>query len=155
MNRTKSIAAVTLIICFCGLTTGCLTPHERFALSRQPANEHFAPVEFLEQMPPAKGCELVELRRAPGQTVCLLRIAAGSELTLSRHRRTDITLIVLSGAATLSLEDTRYAVTPGQVATIPRMSNYALRPVDGADGFAALVVFSPSYDPKDIRIVEE
>ncbi len=154
MSRMKNIAVLTLAVSLCGLTTGCLTPHEQFVQTRQPGNEHFDPVELVTQMPPVKGCELVEVRRSPGQSVCLLRIATGSELALSRHVRTDITLIALSGAATLQLEDTRYAVTPGQVVTIPRMNNYAIRPVDGADGFAALVVFSPTYDPGDVRVAE-
>ena len=155
MSRMKNIAVLTLTACLCGLTTGCLTPHEQFVQTRQPGNEHFSPVELLEQMPAVKGCELVEVRRSPGQSVCLLRIATGSELALSRHTRTDITLIALSGAATLRLEDTRYAVAPGQVVTIPRMSNYAIRPVDGTDGFAALIVYSPAYDPGDVRVVED
>jgi len=155
MNRIKNIAVLTLTACLCGLLTGCLTPHEQFVQTRQPANEHFDPVGLVQQMPAVKGCELVEVRRSPGQSVCVLRIATGSELTLSRHIRTDITLIALSGAATLRMEDTRYAVAPGQVVTIPRMSNYAIRPVDGADGFAALIIFSPTYDPRDIRVVED
>lgn len=139
---------------------GCVSPREIALQQRQPQKQHYERTELLARPAdvPGAGSEdtvLVELAATPGQNVCLLNLAPGAALGRRYHRKTDLTLVGVTGSAIVRVEETRYVLRPGAVIVLKRMTAYAVMAVEDGDEFAALAIFSPPYDPGDVKLLKD
>ena len=130
--------------------SGCLSARSRFLQERQPQNEHFDPAAVL----PLMGGPFVEVARAEGQNVGIMKLPMNSQLLPRYHRKTDVILVGVAGRAIIRVEDTRYVLKPGQVVVLPRMTIYAIMPHKTEQDFSALVVCSPPYDARDVELTD-
>ena len=146
--RTLLVAAAALA------ASGCLSARERALERRQPQNEVFAPAELLAKMAETEYGGLAEVAHAFQQQVCLLKLSPTGELSRRYHRRMDMTLVVVSGKAIVQVVDVRHFVEPGMVVVLPRMTAYAIKPHLTDEPFAAVLVWSPHYDPEDVRMFD-
>jgi len=152
-DRLRRLLAVTAILSLPALT-GCLTERQRAVLWQQPANRVLAPDKIDMTLPVGKSYSLAEWDRNGTQDMMLLLLAPNARLEKRYHKLHDLTLVIMRGTAIVTVEETRYFVGPGSAVFLPRMTAYAVEPQKPKDGsapteVAALLVFTPPYDPQD------
>jgi len=134
--------------------TGCLTERQQAVLWQQPANRVLDPAGIDMTLPAGKAYSLSEYDRSGTQDMMLLLLAPNAQLEKRYHKLHDLTLVILRGTAIVTVEETRYFVGPGSAVFLPRMTAYAVTPQKPKDGsapaeVAALLLFTPPYDPED------
>lgn len=145
----KQRAIRTALLCILATClAGCLTARERALEERMPQNHVFEPAKLLTGMG-EKPLELIN--RSQTQAVCLLRVPREGKIRKIYHKATDVTLVVVEGMAAVEIEQVRYVAEQGDTIFLPRMTAYSIIPNDPELDFAAVVVYSPSYDPSDIH----
>jgi len=153
--KTAGRIVRALLVAAAGLAaSGCLSARERALQGRQPQNEAFAPADLLAKMEETEHGGLAEVAHASRQQVCLLKLSPTGELSRRYHRNMDMTLVVVSGKAIVQVEEVRHFVEPGMVVVLPRMTAYAVKSHLTDEPFAAVLVWSPRYDPEDVRMVD-
>jgi mannose-6-phosphate isomerase-like protein (cupin superfamily) len=152
-DRFRGLLAVAAVLSL-PMLSGCLTARQQAVLWQQPANRVLNPDKIDMTLPAGKAYSLSEYDRCGTQDMMLLLLAPNAKLEKRYHKLHDMTLVMLRGAAIVTVEETRYFVGPGSAVFLPRMTAYSVEPQKPADGsapsqVAALLVFTPPYDPED------
>jgi quercetin dioxygenase-like cupin family protein len=84
--------------------------------------------------------------RTPGASYSLVQLAAAEEP--HRHRRHDLTVLVLRGDGVLTLDGVRVALRAGDAAAIPRNHVHWFAPTEGTTA-VSLAIYTPPLDGKD------
>ena len=152
-DRLRRLLAVAAILALPSLT-GCLTARQQAVQIAQPTNRVFDPATADLTLPPGKAYSLAEWDRSGAQDMMLLLLAPNAKLEKRYHKGHDLTLVIVRGTAIVTVEDTPYFVGPGSAMFLPRLTAYAVTPQKAQEGaqpteVAALLVFTPPYDPED------
>jgi mannose-6-phosphate isomerase-like protein (cupin superfamily) len=155
VRADRPIRLLALAVVIVPSLTGCLTERQRALLNEQPANRVIDAAALDMKLPAGKAYSLSEYDRSGTQDMLLLLLAPDARLEKRYHRSEDLTLVIMRGTAIVTVEDTRYFVTPGSAVFLPRMTAYAVEPQKPKDGsvptaIAALLIYTPSYDPEDV-----
>jgi len=147
------------VIALLPLLTGCLTASQQAVLMAQPQNRLFDPAKAQLGLPAGQAVSLAEWDRSGAQDIVLLQLAADARLDKRYHKMHDLTLVIVRGTAIVTVEESRYFVGPGAAVFLPRMTAYSVVPQKAEDGtgpteVAALLVFTPPYDPEDVYLVK-
>jgi len=149
MLTIRGMLPVALILTASVLLTGCLTRRQRELVFRQPTNRVIGP-ELVEPLAPGESQASYVYNQSDAQNICMLQLAPGARLARRYHKAHDLTLVVISGSAVVVVEDTRYSVEAGSAVFLPRYTAYAVLPHETEEGFAALAIYSPPWEGKDV-----
>lgn len=156
---SKQLARLLAVVMILPLLAGCLSERQQAVLMAQPQNRVFDPAKARLGLPAGQAVSLAEWDRSGAQDIVLLQLAPDARLDKRYHKRHDLTLVIARGTAIVTVEESRYFVGPGAAVFLPRMTAYSVVPQKAEDGtgpttVAALLVFTPPYDPEDVHLVK-
>lgn len=137
-------------IAFLPLFAACMTPASRASgtiISPADANQG----DWTEQEK-SSGSVMRNLRESTEASFHVLRVRTG--LPLRKHAKSDLVLVVVAGQVELQLGDRAIPSAPGDVVEVPREVPYAVLN-KGKDAAVLYVVFTPGFDPDDVKTVAE
>jgi mannose-6-phosphate isomerase-like protein (cupin superfamily) len=148
MSSTRVLGLVSWfgLIC-CG---GCMTPASRAAGTIVSPADSFQG-EWTDQEK-ASNTVMRNLRTSQEVSFHVLRVR--TELGLRKHAKSDLVLVVVAGQVELHLGDRTLPSAPGDVVEVPRDVPYAAIN-KGKDAAVLYAVFSPGFDPDDVKTVAE
>lgn len=137
-----------------GLTiaaTGCIHAHRgvpRILLDygRVPIRADLDALLAANPLPPGMNIRAVELGRTDTVSHHLVQVRGGEEPHV--HQRHDLTVVMLRGAAVLTVDAEESAIVAGDAVFIPRGRAHFVRNT-GREAAVAFVIFSPAFQGDD------
>jgi len=132
---------------------GCMSARDAAKESRAPTNQVFQPDGKLVGLQAGRASSFAEFTRGGAQSVALLQLSSDAVLSKRCHSNHDMVLFVVSGGGIVAVEDVRYVVKPGSAVVLPRLTAYSIMPADNGGDFVAVMVFTPPFDPDDVKLM--
>ena len=148
MSSTRVLGLVSWfgLIC-CG---GCMTPASRAAGTI--VSPEASMQDGWSEQEKSANTVMRNLRQSQEVSFHVLRVR--TELGLRKHLRSDLVLMVVAGQVELRLGNRTIPSAPGDVVEVPRDVPYAAIN-KGKDAAVLYAVFSPGFDPDDVKSVAE
>lgn len=129
---------------------GCMTPASRAAGTIISPDE--AATAAWTDQEKAANVVVRNLRQSSEASFHVLRV--GTELSLRKHLKSDLVLIVVAGKVELRLGDRTIPSAPGDVVEVPREVPYAV--INRGQAPAVLyAVYTPAFNPDDVKTISE
>jgi len=89
------------------------------------------------------------------QSIYVLLLAPNAQLGSRYHGAHDLTLVCLAGSAIVEVEQERTFLEPPACVSVPRLTAYRIIPHRSNGDFAALAIFSPRFDGRDVKVLDQ